>query len=57
MQQLEADYEQQNTWLDQQFEKKRMNEETYNFLKEKYEKEYEAKKIEIQRRQVHAKRT
>jgi len=52
MQQLEADYEQQNTWLDQQFEKKRMNEETYNFLKEKYEKEYEAKKIEIQRRQV-----
>lgn len=52
MQKLEKDFEQQNIWLDQQFEKKRMNEETYNFLKQKYEAEYEAKKIEIQRRQV-----
>jgi len=52
MQRLEKDYNRQSEWLDEQFEKKRMNEETYNFLKEKYEKEYEAKKIEIQRKQV-----
>ena len=35
MQRLEKDYNRQSEWLDEQFEKKRMNEETYNFLKEK----------------------
>lgn len=52
MQKLESDYEKQNVWLDEQLEKKRMNEDTYNILKKQYEDEYEAKKLEIQRKQV-----